>query len=183
MEIITHAPGIIEIKNFISDDEIKELLSFINNFNEDDWINKSKGFGSWEGNVISLGSSMKKTILKNIDSRLESIFSSLEKKVSLSVIHRLKTGNNIDKHRDNNSQDNLIYGIVIYINEDFKGGEIFYPGLDIEYKPNAGSLLIHYAGLYHEVSPVTQGVRYFLTSFISGTKENPAILNIGNYDN
>ncbi len=158
-------------------------MLLIENFNEEDWINKSKGFGAWEGNVISLGRDMEKTVLKEIDSRLQSIFVSFEKKISLSVIHRLTPGNNIDKHRDNSSQDNLIYGIVIYINEDFKGGKIFYPGLDIEYQPRAGSLLIHYAGLYHEVTPVEEGVRYFLTSFISGTKKLPAVLKIGNHDN
>lgn len=57
--------------------------------------------------------------------------------------------------------DNNIWGIVIYFN-DFVGGEIFYPEQNIEYKPNAGDLVIHSSDEHciHGVKPVLSDARY-----------------------
>ena len=57
--------------------------------------------------------------------------------------------------------DNEKWGLVVYFNE-FEGGEIYYPHQNIEYKPNAGDLIVHSAeeNCLHGVKPVKSTVRY-----------------------
>ena len=79
-------------------------------------------------------------------------------------------------HRDNedgqyeeqNRNATVKYGVLMYLNEDFDGGEICYPELGIEYKPKPGVLLIHDAGNMHGVNSISNGTRYSMTSFVYG---------------
>jgi len=56
------------------------------------------------------------------------------------------------------------HSLVVYLNDDFEGGEIVYPTKNITYKPVKGSAVIHPAGAehIHKVNPVTKGDRYAL---------------------
>jgi hypothetical protein len=57
---------------------------------------------------------------------------------------------------------NWTHSAVVYLNDDFEGGEIVYPKKDFTFKPVAGSCVIHPAGSehLHRVNPVTKGDRY-----------------------
>lgn len=63
---------------------------------------------------------------------------------------------------------NNVYGLVVYINDDYDGGEIFYTKQNITYKPKAGDLIIHSAEDHceHGVNPVKTNVRYSFPSSI-----------------
>jgi len=70
------------------------------------------------------------------------------------------------------------YGIVIYYNDDYLGGEIHYPSLEISHKPKARSLVMHGGNIPHGTKKVTSDdYRYFSTSFVRGTVDKPVILN------
>lgn len=62
-------------------------------------------------------------------------------------------------------------GSVFYVNDDFSGGETFYPNLDIIFKPIAGSLIMHpgKVGYEHGVKEVKNIARYTLTTFMFDT--------------
>jgi len=176
MNIVTHAPGIIEIKNFLSDDEIEEVIKIFSDTPEENW--SKDGSGQWIDRVISLDPHRSPQILHVINDRVVSLFSSFSNILPMYTLHRSNIGQAVDAHSDNTLDYKNIYGIILYINEDFCGGKIYYPGMNISYQPCAGSLLIHYAGIRHAVTEVTEGVRYFLTTFVEGTIENPAILDL-----
>lgn len=59
------------------------------------------------------------------------------------------------------------HGMVIYLNDDFKGGELVYPDLGITIKPKRGMLCMHTAGWEnnHGVRPVEEGFRHTAVSF------------------
>jgi hypothetical protein len=59
------------------------------------------------------------------------------------------------------------YGLVIYLNDNYEGGEIYYPNLDIEIKPIAKSLIIHPGTVEytHGVRDTTVGERFCITFF------------------
>jgi len=61
------------------------------------------------------------------------------------------------------------HGGVIYLNDDFEGGEIFYPKLNIEIRPKPGMMIIHPAGLpyLHGINKVTEGVRHTISVFFT----------------
>lgn len=70
-------------------------------------------------------------------------------------------------HWDQENDPNIELGIVYYINDNYDGGELFYPKLNIEYKPKAGDLIIHPGTIeyMHGVRDVTSGVRYSMNMF------------------
>jgi predicted 2-oxoglutarate/Fe(II)-dependent dioxygenase YbiX len=48
----------------------------------------------------------------------------------------------------------------MYLNDDYDGGEISFPGLGFTYRPIAGDILLFKGNIPHEVFPVKSGVRY-----------------------
>lgn len=72
--------------------------------------------------------------------------------------------NHIDDHKDYHRRMSTIY----YANDNYEGGEIIFPRFDIKYKPVANDFLI-FPSTYvynHSVSPVTEGTRYAVVSWL-----------------
>jgi hypothetical protein len=59
------------------------------------------------------------------------------------------------------------FGCVIYLNNDFEGGELYYTNYDIKIKPEPGLLAVHLGDLNHKhgVSRMKGNTRYSLASF------------------
>lgn len=70
----------------------------------------------------------------------------------------------------------ILYSSIIYLNDDYKGGDIHFTGHNVTISPTAGSLLLFPATtMYpHEVKEITLGNRYTFTLFLS----NPDIMNM-----
>lgn len=64
------------------------------------------------------------------------------------------------------------YGAVIYLNDDYEGGEIYFPEHNIDFKPKAGTLIFFPSNnMYvHGVRAITKGTRYTTPSFWIPTK-------------
>ena len=90
------------------------------------------------------------------------------KKTDPNVISRFKNKSHMGPHVDNPGDNNLEFGCVIYLNDNYDGGEIFYPELNIKYKPKAGSLICHpsKSPYLHEVLPVYNGNRFIISFFV-----------------
>lgn len=56
---------------------------------------------------------------------------------------------------------------LFYYNDDFEGGELYYPEHDIVVKPKPGLAVLHPGDFYymHGVKPVTEGERYTTPAF------------------
>lgn len=65
----------------------------------------------------------------------------------------------VNKHRD--------FGCIIYLNDDYGGGETYYPDNNCSIKPKAGKLAIHPADCNHRhgVKTVKDKIRYTVASF------------------
>lgn len=87
------------------------------------------------------------------------------------TVNVMKPGGDMNPHADEEPSltQNIAtpHGLVLYINDDYEGGEIYYPNLQLAIKPKAGSLVIHPGNstYLHGVSPVTAGIRYVTTAF------------------
>jgi hypothetical protein len=58
------------------------------------------------------------------------------------------------------------FTIILYINDDYEGGEIHFPNENVTIKAEAGSVLIFPSNLLHEVKTVISGNRYITQSYI-----------------
>lgn len=82
------------------------------------------------------------------------------KKPYISVSKLLAGGGGMPPHQDNKSEDSSHFICMMYLNDDYEGGEICFTKYDFCYKPKAGDILIYKANNTHEVKPVISGARY-----------------------
>lgn len=74
------------------------------------------------------------------------------------------------------------YGCIIYLNNDYEGGELYFPKHEFEIKPKPGTLAFFPgdARYLHGVKPVTEGERLTIASFWT-TVYNKRIKRFYNY--
>lgn len=162
MNITTHAIGVYEIENFLSDDEIYGLLLSAD----------PNGFvQSHPGNIVQDLIPESLSYIPAISDRILSCFNNPHSHTKITNIRRLKDGEFMHPHKDGgypDSKQKIVFGIAIYLNDDFTGGELNYPDLNISIKPKRSSMLIHDARLMHQVLAVSSGSRHSITTFIFG---------------
>lgn len=78
-----------------------------------------------------------------------------------------RKGHSYPVHKDTYYDPKVTHGAIFYINDDYEGGEIYYPALGIELKPKANSFVIHPSknGYEHGVKEVLGGDRINITYF------------------
>lgn len=80
------------------------------------------------------------------------------------IMTKIEQRQNFMSHQDMNIDDpeDGIKGYVgvYYLNDDFKGGELYFDDLNLEYKPVAGTLIVFPTHLWHRIRTVEEGNRY-----------------------
>lgn len=76
------------------------------------------------------------------------------------TVSKLLPGEGMETHVDNPSKKSNHFICMLYLNNDYLGGEIEFPESSVSYKPNAGDVLIYKANVPHQVAPVIAGARY-----------------------
>lgn len=83
-------------------------------------------------------------------------------------ISKYSTGKSMGPHVDdyNNGEDPNI-SVVLYLNDNYEGGEINFPNQNITIKPEAGSIVIFPSvePYYHQSLPVKSGIKYMSPGF------------------
>jgi hypothetical protein len=89
-------------------------------------------------------------------------------------VDRKYKGTSTREHQDGSPDGSLVYATILYINEDFKGGELYFPELDISIKPKKGSLCVFDASnnWFHGVKTITEGTRYSIPIFVWDSTKN-----------
>lgn len=84
-------------------------------------------------------------------------------------------------HKDNHSgYEFLEYSTVIYLNDDYEGGEIYFPKLSYIYKPKAGDIVLFPCSTdeyLHGVQPVRGSNRYTIAMWHTTDQSKEWILN------
>jgi hypothetical protein len=177
------ANDVYEIENFLNQDELRDILEIIESAPPTNWfdtnhISNTQDF--WYGKSLFLVDH-KDMYRKLILNKVNYIFSSYFYCETDLKISRFKKDDQIKAHRDKDTTPQgyyLGYGLVIYYNDDYVGGEIEYPELNITIKPKAGSVLLHGGEVLHGSLPVlSDSVRYFSTVFMRGNDQHPTTLN------
>lgn len=152
------------INNFISDAECHLLLDFVSKFG------KAQEFPvQWDNDFnvtvtrktyTNLGVALKYVPLVQDVLEKEYGFKLNNKSVSFA---RWDAGDSLDLHVDDLGPTNYNHmATLIYLNDDYEGGEIVFPTHNFSYRPKMGDLIMfpgnmHYA---HEVKKIISGVRF-----------------------
>lgn len=167
---------IYEILDFISKEEQKLFLDLAINSEEKNWpINFDNEFQKNDqgisGTVMPLENLYRKE-REEIEKRIESLFKNSTRINNIAAIQRYKPSKGMGIHKDDILDSSVKYGLVIYLNDDYEGGEINYPDLNLTIKPKARSIIFHPAGIDHQVLEVKGNkTRYIFSSFIRGDEK------------
>ena len=90
-----------------------------------------------------------------------------------SLLNKYKENEVMGQHADwNEHQDMLEYSFVVYINEDYEGGELYFKDLDVTITPEAGSIALFPAKLpySHGSNQLISGRKVFIPHFWRNVK-------------
>jgi len=163
MNIIKHSEGIYEIENFLTEDQQNIFLSCAQE--EDGWET------THIGNTVKKMSDEALLELEKVFENIKSFFIDFKHIIQTNNVRRLKNEEYMWPHKDGGNPDDLetiIFGIVIYLNDNFNGGELIYPELGLCITPKSRSMVIHDANIKHQVFPVFEESRYSITTFVFG---------------
>jgi Rps23 Pro-64 3,4-dihydroxylase Tpa1-like proline 4-hydroxylase len=163
------ADNIKVIPNFLSDEEIKYVLSHVDERRRKSFVSQKDNDGkptAWMHNYEGIidRDNLFERVLDEVKKAYG--YDNIEKKNTDRLnIARWDKGTKLKLHVDDLGYvtDNHL-PTLIYLNDDYEGGELSFATHDVTIKPKVGDLIIfpgnmHYA---HEVKEVLSGVRYTL---------------------
>lgn len=177
MKVNRLSPDIYEIEDFVTIEKANQVLEYSKSLEESDWWHEEQKetffYGKQKWGKLP-------EIFDEIDQNAKNLFSSALD-IGNIALQRYLDNEPMRLHRDYWLKDldyYIRYGIVIYYNDDYEGGEIEYPELGIVHKPKARSLVLHGGNILHGPKRlIGDGSRYFSTSFVRGSADSPVLLN------
>lgn len=186
--------GLLVVENFLSQKEIDSFLNLIDTTEEKEWhkmyLDGLKPFclekfgrddvenlvaeGKYE---ITVGWEDKNLRINEypfaqaISEKLDALVKLADKSLELNgfSMQRMQTGVQLKSHTDQHTDPSIRYASIIYINDNYNGGEVNFKNKGISLKPKPGTLLI-FPGteeFEHGVEFVLDGpIRYVLPGFI-----------------
>lgn len=188
---------ILAIKNFISDEELDTIWDIINNATEEDWgIEYTKNlarfcmekFGrddvenlvaegkfeitkGWQDKNLNI---VHEPITVTLQQRLGDMIALSDPSLELAgfgTLQRMQEGVELKSHTDQHTDPSIRYASILYINDDYKDGTLFFKNKEnSDLRPQPKTLLI-FPGTEeyeHGVRPVGKGspIRYVTVGFI-----------------
>jgi hypothetical protein len=186
---------LISIENFLTDEDLEFLMNQINSAVQADWeveyTSNLKRFcleKFGREDVENLVAEGKFEITQNwadknlnvsdhpeyriFYERLASTISEADPSLELSgfaTIQRMQPNVELKSHTDQHTDPSIKYAAIIYLNDDYNDGELFFENLNIQLRPKPKTLLIFPGNekYQHGVRPVSEGpIRYVLVGFI-----------------
>jgi hypothetical protein len=186
---------LISIDNFLTDKELNLLWEKISSASQADWeteyISNLKRFcmekfgrddvdnlvaegkfeitQNWGDKNLNIG---KDLWFKTFYDRLNSLVEKSDPELVLSgfaTIQRMQPGVELKAHTDQHTDPSIRYAAILYINDDYKAGELFFKNLGLKLRPKPKTLLIFPGNekYEHGVETVLDGpIRYVLVGFI-----------------
>ena len=83
-------------------------------------------------------------------------------------ILRYQTGGHLSMHVDDGPGTPCRVSMLVYLNDNYEGGELDFPRFNVKYKPKENDMIL-FPSTYtynHSVTPITSGVRYCIISWL-----------------
>jgi hypothetical protein len=195
LEVEEIYPRIFVVSDFLTDAEVDSVLLQIGSMSEKDWSTqyeasllefiksqygvssfeeaKTQGYMTVDSNWVDKNATIEnQETCRSIYERLNSVFVDMPELEfqGAGSIQRQYEGIKLNYHVDSESNPAVAYAAVMYINDDFAGGELHFPKLDVKFKPKAKDLIVFPSAdeYLHGVLPVEAGpTRYAIPAFIN----------------
>lgn len=191
-------PDLLLVEDYLSKEELEHIFDIIDRTPEDDWFIEyllnlkrfcMEKFG--RDDVDNLVAEGKFEITqnwadKNLNIHLEPIYETIYKRLNklvlqadnslnlsgFATIQRMQKNVELKSHTDQHTDPSIRYAAILYLNDDYSNGELFFEKKGLELRPKPGSLLIFPGNeeFEHGVRHVSDGpIRYVLVGFIKVT--------------
>jgi virulence-associated protein VapD len=187
--------SVLLVKDFISEEELATIFNIINDTKEETWFIEYtqnlkrfclEKFGrddvdnlvaegkfeitqGWQDKNLNIANY---SIYKIIQQRLNNFVQKENSTLELSgfgTIQRMQEGVELKSHTDQHTDPSIKYAAILYLNDDYVDGELFFKKNKLPIKPQKRSLLIFPGNdeFEHGVRHVGKGpIRYVLVGFI-----------------
>jgi hypothetical protein len=168
--------NIFLIKNFITKEEQEYILSLARLATEEDWRqdyidslkeeNLTYSSDQWIDKALNINKGNIPLLLKQ---RLQEGIGNSYSVRKFLTIQRHYPGSSLAEHIDEDHDPSLKYASVLYLNEDYNGGHLYFPKLNLDIKAPERSLILFSTGqdYLHGVKEVLSGpTRYVIATFI-----------------
>jgi len=168
-------------ENFLDDVECKSLLHFSEENPSLYESNSEEEFDFWDKRTLSCLHSSIPTNIKNICfDYLKKVETEIQKvgesKVYCDTVNFVKWWDGYEQlpHADGEEPDGSShpypwrkFGCVYYLNDDYEGGEIYFPNFDFSIKPKPNTMIFFPGDVehLHGVRNVNKGTRHTIASF------------------
>lgn len=198
-------PEIFEYENFLNAEQCSYIYNICMNATQEEWdktheiemsnIAEQNGYTTaeqkkyyfeniykknnyWAGRLLKIND---KNISKHISNSIDKIYpNSIYRTNDPSYVQRQYIGGEpLGIHHDQQHTDKFIKAFVVYINDNYEGGELFFPDLDVEIKPKSGSMITFPAdsNYMHGTKIVSSGSDRFVMAFFLFLKEDSDSIN------
>ena len=164
--------------NFITQQQVDKLYQYVQSTT--DWVITND---SWSERFIFSFAIHDKEIKREIENIAQSVVDLIKQKEHTSVVVetcqlvRWRKGDKLDpphadcEHLDGSPHPypNRHYSVLIYLNKDYEGGQIFFPNQQLTPKTLPGTL-VQFKGTkeyLHGVTEITNGERYTIVMFLT----------------
>jgi hypothetical protein len=188
-------PELFSVENFLSKEQLDTLNNIINSTSQEEWeveyLSNLKTFCMQKfgrDDVDNLVAEGKFEITQNWKDKnfnisdheiYKPMYDGLNSMVinsdptlylsGLATIQRMQAGVELKSHTDQHTDPSIKYATIIYINDEYVDGELFFTKLNIQLKPKTGTMLFFPGNQEYEhgVRHVGKGAtRYILVGFI-----------------
>lgn len=214
--MFTDNPNLVQVaekiwiyKKFVSPEKVAEINAIMDNYKDKKEVPNSKGGTKYDEMLIDWYQDKTSPLIpelypvwKDINNLIApehqihpQLFLTVTREDDEMFIHADSPGENMEEDLTVEDRWNtcciLSHGLVVYFG-DFKGGEVFYPHINLEGKfeggsipfkenrelkiqPEPGDLIIHGAhnDYAHGVHKITSGYRYAYSNFVLPASKNP----------
>lgn len=169
------------------DNIMKRFISVTENFLDEEMFNTLKAFAQetplyeqnindtiWSQRVVHATQAPELREIGNqyielVRNKIKSDFE-IEQEIYTDILcfNRWRVGDMQHPHADEaNGFEWRKFGCVLYLNEEYEGGEIYFPNQSTELRMKANTLAFFPgdAEFLHGVNPITTGIRYTLSTF------------------
>jgi hypothetical protein len=160
--------NILLVENFISDEELKELWDIINGTEEKEWLiayqeslaefclekfgrddvdnlvaeGKYEITKGWDDKILNIQQYPLTSVLQSrIDELVQEDNTGFEL-TGMGTLQRMQEGVELKSHVDQDTDPSVRYSTILYLNDDYSEGELFFKNFDITVRPKPKSLLV-----------------------------------------
>ena len=164
--------GFVEVEGFAGTEECREVIAAYEALRPDHGA--VVGYPLWDGKVVYSEKFAERmfadALLRMWRAKALAIMQNnaqAQVRSDALLVMRWDDGDEMAPHYDDRNLDGTPnwsswreWAGLVYLNDDFAGGEIYLPDLGVEYRPRTGSFCFFPASCLHGVKRVEQGKRY-----------------------